>query len=74
MQFMGGFTPGKNGRYNNGWIYSPRSGSNYTARMTLKDRDTLDLHGYVLVPFLGESQIWKRAASDAPKCRRRFHE
>jgi uncharacterized protein (DUF2147 family) len=65
MQFMGGFTPGDNGRYNGGWVYSPRSGSTYTARMTLADHDTLNLHGYVLTPFLGESQIWKRVSESS---------
>jgi len=60
--------------YNNGWIYSPRSGSNYTARMTLKDRDTLDLHGYVLVPFLGESQSGSAPLPMRQNVRRRFHE
>jgi uncharacterized protein (DUF2147 family) len=61
-QFMGGFTPDpdKPGHYAGGWIYSPRSGATYSAEMTLIDHNTLDLHGYVITPLLGESQIWKR--------------
>lgn len=60
MQFMGGFDPQGDGRYTRGWIYSPRHGSTYSARLTLKDPDTVELHGYVFVPLLGDSQIWRR--------------
>jgi uncharacterized protein (DUF2147 family) len=69
MQFMGGFKPDPDqpGHYEDGWIYSPHSGETYSAQMTLKDHNTLDLHGYVITPVLGESQIWKRAKS-APPC------
>ena len=67
LQFMGGFVPDGEGHYEDGWIYNPRSGSTYNARMTLTDKDTLDLHGYIFFPFLGESQIWTRAGA-LPKC------
>ncbi|MGE3623958.1 MAG: DUF2147 domain-containing protein, partial [Bdellovibrionales bacterium] len=29
MQFMGGFTPDGQGRYTDGWIYSPRHGATF---------------------------------------------
>jgi len=67
MQFMGGFSQVSPGHYEGGWIYSPRSGSTYSARLTMIDHDTLDLHGYVLTPLLGESQTWKRVSPD-PVC------
>jgi len=70
-QFMGDFTPDamNDGRrhYSDGWIYSPRHGYNFQAEMTLIDHNTLDLHGYVLTPILGESQTWTRAES-MPQC------
>jgi len=66
-QFMGGFAPDGDGHYINGWIYSPRHGATFQAEMTLIDHDTLDLHGYVLMPALGESQVWKRA-DKLPSC------
>ena len=68
MQFMGGFHEDGEGRYADGWIYSPEHGAVFNAEMTLVDEDTLDLHGYVLTPILGESQTWKRAKA-MPKCR-----
>jgi uncharacterized protein (DUF2147 family) len=69
MQFMGGFTPDPDEKdhYVDGWIYSPRHGKNFDAEMTLIDHNTLDLHGYVVVPLFGESQTWTRA-KNPPKC------
>lgn len=68
MTFMGDFSRESETRYSDGWIYSPRSGSTYQARLTLSDHDTLLLHGYVITPFLGETQTWKRAAGTVPSC------
>lgn len=67
LQFMGNFTPDGHGHYEDGWIYSPRHGQNFNAEMTLIDSDTLDLHGYVLAPILGESQTWTRS-KNMPAC------
>jgi uncharacterized protein (DUF2147 family) len=61
MQFMGDFTKNTDGRYTDGWIYDPDSGSTYSAQMKIVDRNTLELRGYVLLPLFGASRIWKRA-------------
>ena len=63
MQLMGDFTKNADGRYTDGWIYDPDSGSTYRAQIKIVDRDTLELRGYVLIPLFGGSQIWKRAGS-----------
>lgn len=60
LQFMGDFTSDGKGHYSEGWIYSPRHGQTFNAEMTLIDHDTLSLHGYVIIPLLGDDQIWKR--------------
>lgn len=67
MQFMGDFTKNTDGRYTDGWIYNPDSGSTYHAQMRIVDRNTLELRGYILMPLFGGSQIWKRAG-DLPSC------
>lgn len=67
MQFMGGFTPDGEGRYRDGWIYSPRHGAVFNASIELVDHDTLTLHGYMFVPLLGQSQTWRRAER-MPSC------
>jgi uncharacterized protein (DUF2147 family) len=66
MEFMTGFVPDGHGHYEDGFIYSPRHGQNFNAEMTL-DHDTLDLHGYVMMPILGESQTWTRVKT-MPDC------
>ncbi|MER2519879.1 MAG: DUF2147 domain-containing protein [Bdellovibrionales bacterium] len=67
MAFMGGFSQESEERYSGGWIYSPRSGSTYKARLTLAGPNALLLHGYIFAPFLGETQTWERAINP-PVC------
>ena len=43
-----------------GKIYDPKSGNDYSAKMTLVDEHTLDLHGYVLMPLFGRTETWTR--------------
>ncbi len=44
-----------------GTIYNPTDGKTYSCQMKLKDKNTLELRGYVMgMPALGKSQIWKR--------------
>ncbi len=69
MQFMDDFTPDHKNFYYDGWIYSPHNGATYNAQMTLVNHDTLDLHGYVIVPTFGESQTWTRVKSKASSLR-----
>lgn len=68
LQFMGGFQPDAQRHYDKGWIYNPEDGQTYSAIMTLKDSNTLDLHGYVIHPLFGQSQTWTRTSS-APACK-----
>jgi uncharacterized protein (DUF2147 family) len=65
-QFMGGFTPDGEGHYVNGWIYSPRHGATFNGELTMIDRNTLAIRGYVLFPALGENQTWTRAKKMRP--------
>ncbi len=50
---------GKN-RWRGGWIYDPDAGKTYRCRLTLNDKDTLEVRGYVGSPLFGRSQIWTR--------------
>lgn len=68
LTFMTGFVPNGKGHYADGTIYSPRDGANFNAEMTLADHHTLNLRGYILLSVFGETQSWKRAGADAPKC------
>lgn len=43
-----------------GWISDPRSGSNYRARLSMDRSGGLRVHGYLLIPALGRTQVWTR--------------
>jgi uncharacterized protein (DUF2147 family) len=43
-----------------GKIYDPKSGNDYSAKMTLVDEHTLELRGYVLMPLFGRTETWTR--------------
>ncbi|MDD3182125.1 MAG: DUF2147 domain-containing protein [Alphaproteobacteria bacterium] len=63
LTFMGGFSGDGNGAYTGGWIYSIRHGATFSASLHLVDADTLELHGFVFIPWLGGSQRWTRVSS-----------
>lgn len=60
LTFIGGFEEAGAGKYDGGWIYSPRHGHNFSAALFLTNDNTLELRGYVFVPFFGGSQTWSR--------------
>lgn len=55
-----GFKFDEDNVWNDGKIYDPKSGNDYTAKMTLVDEKNLDLRGYVLVPLFGRTTKWTR--------------
>lgn len=60
LDFMGGFTPSPDGTLTDGWIYSPRHGVVFSAEIRPIDQNRIALHGYVLLPALGQSQVWTK--------------
>jgi uncharacterized protein (DUF2147 family) len=60
MDILWGFSFDGEDRWTGGKIYDPESGSTYSAKLTLKDPQTLKLRGYVLVPLFGRSELWTR--------------
>ncbi len=54
-------------QYQGGTILDPRDGSVYKATMQLSpDGQKLTVRGYVLVPLLGQSEIWHRIRENQP--------
>lgn len=53
------------GEYVDGYVYNPRDGKTYRIEMKVLDRETLKIRGYMGIPLLGQSQIWKRAHGEA---------
>ena len=46
--------------WSGGKIYDPKSGNDYSAKMTLVDEQNLDLRGYVMIPLFGRTEKWTR--------------
>ena len=59
LEIFSGFTRGADG-WENGKVYDPRKGKNYSGKITIKDANTLSLRGCIFVP-LCETDVWTRA-------------
>jgi uncharacterized protein (DUF2147 family) len=68
MELIKGFSSSDLGEWSGGSIYSPKEGKTYSALMNVRDDGTLKLRGYLLLPLLGKTQVWTRAAGDRGGC------
>ena len=57
---MRDFTSTEAGKWENGKIYDPKNGSDYSCEMTLKDPNTLEVRGFIGVSLFGRTDVWKR--------------
>jgi uncharacterized protein (DUF2147 family) len=48
-----------------GKVYDAESGEDYSGKLTLKDDNTMDLRGYVLIPLFGRSETWTRVVTES---------
>ena len=55
-----GFTHKGGNEYENGKIYDPKNGKEYKCVMTLKDKNHLDVRGYVGISMIGRTDKWTR--------------
>jgi uncharacterized protein (DUF2147 family) len=60
LQILRGFTYAGDRLWSRGKIYDPKSGNDYSAKMTLVDEQNLDLRGYVVIPLFGRTEKWTR--------------
>jgi uncharacterized protein (DUF2147 family) len=60
LEILRGFTYRGDNLWAGGKIYDPKSGNDYSARMTLAGDSTLDLRGYVVIPLFGRTEQWVR--------------
>jgi len=45
----------------NGEIYDPKNGKTYSCKLTLTDKNTLEVRGYVGISLIGRTEVWKRS-------------
>jgi len=60
MVMMTGFAYDEDNVWNDGELYDPKRGKTYSGMMTLKDKNTIDLRGYIGFSFIGRSSTWTR--------------
>lgn len=60
LDVMQGFVYDGGKVWENGNIYNPEDGKEYSCKMTLKNPNTLDVRGYVGISLLGKTQTWTR--------------
>lgn len=46
--------------WENGTIYDPENGSLYSCTITMKNKNTLDVRGYIGVSMIGRTDTWTR--------------
>lgn len=49
------------GVFGGGTVYDPENGKTYKGKITLVDKNNLDLRGYIGIPALGRTENWTRA-------------
>jgi len=65
LKNLQGFTF-KKAKWKDGSIYDPAKGKTYSSYMTLKNKDTLKLRGYIGIALLGRTSVMKRQRSAIP--------
>lgn len=68
IQLIGDLKADGAGRWDGGWVLDPRSGDRYSATLAELSPEKIKLRGYLVVPFLGSSQVWTRVADDRGGC------
>ena len=61
LVMMTNFAYQKDNVWDGGTLYDPKTGKTYSGMLTLKDKDILNLRGYVGIALLGRTSTWTRA-------------
>lgn len=60
LENLVGFVYKGNGSWEDGTIYDPKNGNDYSCTITLVDNNTLEVRGFVGVSVFGRTDVWKR--------------
>ncbi len=69
IRLIGGMQPKSTTKYEDGWVYNPRSGQTYSAEVSVLSVDRLKMRGFLGISLLGRSQTWKRVSDDRGGCK-----
>lgn len=68
LDLVGGLSREGEGAWAAGWLYNPKDGATYSAEVRALSPERLEVRGYLGVPLLGGSQVWKRVHDDRGGC------
>jgi uncharacterized protein (DUF2147 family) len=60
LLILKGFEFDGDDEWGDGDIYDPESGTTYNCYLSLKDKNTLRVRGYVGISLFGRTELWKR--------------
>jgi uncharacterized protein (DUF2147 family) len=49
------------GEWTSGDIYDPSSGNEYSCKITMPNKNTMKVRGYIGISLFGRTEVWKRA-------------
>lgn len=56
-----GFNYKGNHEWEGGHIYDPKNGKEYKCIVTMKDKNTLNVRGYIGITLIGRTDVWTRS-------------
>ncbi|MES2725839.1 MAG: DUF2147 domain-containing protein [Bacteroidota bacterium] len=60
LRLVGGFKWESENRWEGGTIYDPETGNEYKCNITLVDKNTMNIRGYIGISMFGRTDTWKR--------------
>lgn len=60
LENMRDFVASGDNKWEEGKIYDPKNGSDYSCEMTLVDANTLEVRGFIGLSLFGRTDVWKR--------------
>lgn len=60
LEMLKGFSYSENGVWEGGTIYDPKTGRTYSCRISIADRDKINVRGFVGISMLGRTETWSR--------------
>ncbi len=61
LALLSGFKFNNDDAWKGGVIYDPQNGKTYSCNISLKDKNTLKVRGYIGISLLGRTEVWTRS-------------
>ena len=61
LGLLSGFKFNGDDAWKGGNIYDPQNGKTYSCNISLKDKNTLKVRGYIGISLLGRTEVWTRS-------------